>query len=126
MFSKSFELSDDFHTLDSTIFHLDDEFDEYVEKFIDTDEELASLRIVGHSYDLDIENLWEKMEGILSNLSVHSDIISMTTIDLVRYRKAMNMAQIDAKSIKNVSDVPLWFEVNGEVVTLDENEEYTF
>ena len=38
-------------------------FAEFVDGFFETDEELALCQIVGHSYDLDTEQMWEQMEA---------------------------------------------------------------
>lgn len=100
------------------IFHLEPELDSFVEGFFQTQEELALCQIVGHSYDLDAENLWEKMEAICARVSRDSDVISMTHLELVRYLKAMKSAVIHENVIENNSNMELWFRVDGEVVKL--------
>lgn len=97
------------------IFHLAPELDDYVDGFFQSSEELALCQIVGHSYDLDAENLWGKMEGILRRVSEDQDVISMTHLEIVRYLQAMKLAQIRDDQIYNPSSVPLWFRVDGEV-----------
>lgn len=39
----------------------------------------------------------------------------MTTIDIIRYLKAMSKAEVTEKYIKNNSDVSLWFDINNSV-----------
>lgn len=73
---------------------------------------------MGHSYDLDAENMWETMENILKRISEDSDIISMTNIDIVRYLKAMRSAVITENFIENNTDTKLWFEVNSNIVAV--------
>lgn len=97
------------------IFHLAPELDAYVDEFFRSSEELALCQIVGHSYDLDAENLWDKMEGILRRVSEDQDVISMTHLEIVRYIRAMKQAVFTDGTIINNSDTELWFRVDGEV-----------
>ena len=39
----------------------------------------------------------------------------LTTIDIIRYLKAMSKAEVAEKYIKNNSDVSLWFDINNSV-----------
>lgn len=103
-------------------FQIMPKFAEFVEGFFETDEELALCQIVGHSYDLDTEQMWEKMETILKRVAEDEDVISMTNIELVRYLKAMRSAVISEAGIENHSDVELWFEVDGAIVSVLSNE----
>ena len=86
-----------------------------IREFVESEEELALFQIVGHSYDLDVDNRWEHMENIFKVISQQKDILPMTTIQIVEYFKAMEKAEITDKYIKNNSDKSLWFEINGEV-----------
>jgi len=100
------------------IFHLNPQFEQFVKDFFETEEELALCQIVGHSYDLDAENMWESIENLLKRISEDSDVISMTNIDIVRYLKAMRSAVITEKFIENNTDTELWFEINGNIVAV--------
>ena len=102
--------------------HTSQGFNEFVEKFFSTYEELALCQIVGHSYDLDVENMWEGIEDILKCVSKDKDIISMTNIELVRYLKAIRSVDITEDSIINTTDMELWFEVDGKVVSIKPTE----
>ena len=97
------------------IFHLSDDLQYYVDGFLKTEEELALCQIVGHSYDLDAADLWEKMEGIFRRVSENEDILPMTHIEIVRYIRAMEQSVIDEESIYNPSNLELWFRVDGKV-----------
>ena len=68
--------------------------------------------IAGHSYDLDTENIWEHIENICKVISAQSDILPMTTIEIIEYLKAMDKVEITNKYIKNNSDLSLWFSVD--------------
>ncbi|MBP1551061.1 MAG: polysaccharide deacetylase family protein [Oscillospiraceae bacterium] len=102
----------------ASVFHLNPQFEQFVNNFFESKEELALCQIVGHSYDLDAENMWETMENILKRISENSDIISMTNIDIVRYLKAMRSAVITENFIENNTDTKLWFEVNSNIVAV--------
>jgi hypothetical protein len=91
-------------------------FRDFVEGFFHTQEELALCQIVGHSYDLDVENMWDDMESILKRVAQDDSILSMTNIELVHYLQAMRSAVINESEIKNPSDLPLWFEKDGQVI----------
>ena len=99
-------------------FHTSSKFAEFVEGFFETKEELALCQIVGHSYDLDTEQMWEKMESILKRVAEDDDIISMTNIELVQYLKAMRSAVITENEIENHSNVELWFEEDGTIFSV--------
>lgn len=100
------------------IFHLEPEFDAFVDGFFQTEEELALCQIVGHSYDLDAENMWEKMECILAKMAADPSVCSMTHLELVRYLRAMEQAVMGDNFIENRSDTTLWFSVDGTVLEL--------
>ena len=92
-------------------YHVMPNFKEFVEGFFTTDEELSLCQIVGHSYDLDTENMWETYEDILKKVSEDEDVASMTNIELIRYLKAMSQAVISKEEeVVNNSDIDLWFE----------------
>lgn len=104
------------------IFHLSTELDAYVDGFLKTSNELALCQIVGHSYDLDVAGLWEKMEAIFQKISEDEEILPMTHIEIVRYIRAMEQAVITEHSIHNPSDQTLWFRVNGTVHRVEPGE----
>lgn len=97
-------------------YHIMPGFRDFVAGFFQTHEELALCQIVGHSYDLDAENMWQTMEDILKQVAQDETILSMTNLELVRYLKAMNMATITETAIHNPSAETLWFEQDGEVL----------
>lgn len=90
------------------MYHVLPEFGAYVEGFFASDEELALCQIVGHSYDLDAENLWDTLEGICQRVAAREDIWCCTHLELVRYLQAM-----EAFDGSNRSDQTLWFSVDG-------------
>ena len=120
--SHSFQPQKDYYRWKATVFHCEDCLEELTAQFLETDEELAVFQIVGHSYDLDAENMWERMENILRTISSQGDILPMTTIDMIEYLKAMEQAEIADGYIQNHSDRSLWFAVDDVVYEVKPNE----
>ena len=103
-------------------YHINPQWREFADGFFTTDTELALCQIVGHSYDLDTENMWEEMETLLAKVSADESIAPMTNIELVRYLKAMETAKITKRAINNVTDTDLWFCIDGETVCVKAGE----
>lgn len=84
-FTGSFRPCTDAYHWKASIFHLDPGLTGFVEAFLNTDEELAVCQILGHSYDLDTENLWQTMEKIFAAVSKHDDIWFCTNGELADF-----------------------------------------
>ncbi len=108
----SFKPQTDFYRWKATVFHLDDSLEKLAQDFINTAEELALFQVVGHSYDLDTENMWDNMEKIFKEISLQDDVLPMTTIEIIDYLKAMGEAEITESYIINNSERSLWFLVD--------------
>lgn len=111
----SFKPQTDYHRWKATVFHLDDSLTKLASDFIGNDDELAFFQIVGHTYDLDTENMWDEIENIFKIISLQDDILPMTTIEIIDYLKAMEQVEITDSYIDNHSEQTLWFSVNGTV-----------
>ena len=111
----SFAPQTNYHRWKSTVFHLDSSLEKLTEDFIQTDEELALFQIAGHTYDLDTENLWDKIENIFKKISSQDNILPMTTIEIIDYLKAMEQVEIADNHIINHSEQTLWFSVDNVV-----------
>ena len=105
-------------------YHIEPGLMKFVDGFLKTEEELTVCQIVGHSYDLDAENLWETMEKILDKVSRDGRVWSCTNLELVRYLKAMDRAVITEHFIHNPTDTELWFRSGGKTVRLGPGEKY--
>lgn len=123
--SFSFKPSTDYYRWKATVIHFDKSIERLAVDFINTDEELALFQIVGHSYDLDTENLWDKIEIILREISLQKDILPMTTIEIVDYLKAMEKVEITRNYIINNSNQSLWFSVNGDICKVEPESKIT-
>lgn len=84
-FSGTFTPCTDFYHWKTSIYHLDPDLPNFVAEFLNTREELAVCQIVGHSYDLDAENLWGTMELICAAVSKCNDIWFCTNAELVEF-----------------------------------------
>lgn len=104
--------ADPFHQ-NAGMFHLGEGLELFVDGFLQTEEELATCIIVGHSYDLDAEDLWEAMEALFAKVSGAEDVLSMTHLEYVEYLQTMEQAEIQGDCVVNHSDRSLWFEING-------------
>ena len=60
--SGSFLPQKDYYRWRSTIFHCREELIPLTHQFLETEEELACFQIVGHSYDLDVGDMWDEMD----------------------------------------------------------------
>lgn len=116
--SCSYQPSSDYYHWRGSIFHWADNLEGFVEGFFHTDTELALCQIVGHSYDLDVWNMWDRMEAILQKVSADPNLWPATHIEIVRYLKAMEMVSITDDGICNNSNMALWFSINGQTVCL--------
>ncbi len=112
-FSLRYTPCQDYWFWQTGFYHIEPGLMGFVDGFLDTEEELAVCQIVGHSYDLDAEELWGAVEEILRKVSQDNSVWSCTNLELVRYLKAMDKAEIDGDVIHNPSDLELWFEVDG-------------
>lgn len=110
--SLSFAPQPNYHRWKATVFHLDAALEKLTEDFIKTNEELALFQIAGHSYDLDTENMWDKIENIFKKISSQDNILPMTTIEIIDYLKAMEQAEIADNHIINHSEQTLRFLVD--------------
>ncbi|MCH5304767.1 MAG: polysaccharide deacetylase family protein [Ruminococcus sp.] len=116
--SRTFTPQIDYYKWRATVFHLDYKLDELINDFLNTNEELALFQIVGHSYDLDVENIWEQIESIFKKIVSDKNILPMTTIEIIDYLKAMSLTEIKGNRIINNSDISLWFDVDGEIIEI--------
>ena len=122
--SHTYQPSSDYYHWRGSIFHWTDGLEGFVEGFLHTDTELALCQIVGHSYDLDVFDMWERMEAIFQRVSSDPSIWPATHIEIVRYLKAMEMAAVTEDGIHNHSGIDLWFSIDGQVVCVLSGQQY--
>ncbi len=120
--SNDYSIPEDFYRWRGSKFHWDEDLQDFVRGFLETDQELALCQLVGHSYDLDVMNLWGTMEQICGWVSENSDVWAATHMELVRYLRNMKQAKITDHEIRNESNSDLWFRVGFETVKLSPGE----
>ena len=106
------------------VFHLQPELTSFVDGFLKTEEELALCQIVGHSYDLDAEDLWDTTEDIFRKVSLQEDVWLATNIEIVEYLCAMNCLEISDNTAVNRSNRDLWIEADGKAILIRPGESY--
>lgn len=116
-FSGSYSPCTDWYHWKTGVYHIEPNLTDFVAGFLNTEQELAVCQIVGHSYDLDAENLWGTMELICAAVAAQPDVWFCTNLELVRYLKAME--RLDGA---NRSDMDLWIETDGAVRVLHPGE----
>lgn len=124
--SGDYSIPDDVYRWRGSKFHWDDDLEEFVEGFLETDLELALCQLVGHSYDLDVMDRWEVMDRICSRVSGCQDVWPATHIELARYLLTMKQAKITENKIVNESNAQLWFLVMGVCRMLQPGESISF
>ena len=80
-----FSLCTDVFHWKAGIYHINRDLPDFAAAFLNTQEELAVCQIVGHSYDLDAENLWGTMELICAAVSKCDDIWFCTNAELAAF-----------------------------------------
>ena len=116
-FSLSYKPCTDWYHWKTGVYHIMPDLKPFVTGFLLTGRELAVCQIVGHSYDLDAENLWGTLEDICAAVAKREDVWFCTNLELVRYLKAME--QFDGE---NRSSMDLWFEIDGKISVLHPGE----
>ena len=115
-FCHSFHPLDDFYQVCPTAFHKYDHLADLLDQFYQCDEELPIFLLVGHTYDFDVYNNWDMIENIIVELVKHDEVINLTTIEAVRYMKAMRNIKIENNVIVNDSDIDLFFEIDNKQI----------
>ena len=121
-FSHSYTPGTDWYYWKTGFYHIEPGLTAFVGGFLDTEEELAVCQIVGHSYDLDTEGLWDTMDAILRRVSGDGRVWSCTNLELVRYLKAMTRAELTEDSVSNPTEIELWFRVGERVLSVPPGE----
>ena len=68
--SNDYSIPEDFFRWRGSKFHWEEDLVDFVQGFLDTGKELALCQLVGHSYDLDVMDLWDTMEELCRRVSL--------------------------------------------------------
>lgn len=110
----------------ASFYHIVPGLENFVHKFSESIDELALCQIVGHTYEFDVYNMWDKIEKILSFISKEKDIWFASTIDIVEYLEAMKKIEITNQKIINHSEKDLWFEINENIHKVNKLSDFKF
>lgn len=119
-----YQLNFDPYKVVSTIFHFGDVYKNKVNEFLKVENKLATLMIVGHSYDLTVHNMWEYFEDICKKFSLDKDLISLTTYEYISYLSAVKQVKEDEKEIINLSDQDIYLIYKDKKIILKRHESY--
>ena len=120
--SNDYSVPRDFYRWKGSKFHWDQDLEEFVRGFLESDRELALCQLVGHSYDLDAMDLWDKMEKICRMVSENPNVWAATNLELVRYLKNASRVRFYWAGIHNESDADIWLDVDGGTLKLSPGE----
>ena len=110
-FSHSYAPCRDRYYWKTGFYHIQPGLKDFVSGFLETDQELAVCQIVGHSYDLDAEDLWQTMDEILRRVGGDDRVWPCTNLELVRYLEAMEQAVVGEDLVHNPTAQTLWFRI---------------
>lgn len=124
--SNDYSIPEDFYRWRGSKFHWDKDLEDFIQGFLETEQELALCQLVGHSYDLDVMDLWDTMERILRRVSENEAVWAATHLEIVRYLRNMAKAKITDREILNESGGELWFCLAEDVICLGPGERISF
>ncbi len=124
--TNDYSIPEDFYAWKGSKFHWDADLVPFVEGFLATNQELALCQLVGHSYDLDVLDLWDTMEAICARVAGAGDVWAATHSELVEYLRDMEQAVITPESIYNPGEGVLWFRVGDRTLCLAPGERFDF
>ena len=116
--SNDYSIPEDFFRWRGSKFHWEEDLVDFVQGFLDTGKELALCQLVGHSYDLDVMDLWDTMEELCRRVSENKSVWAAAHIEIVRYLRNMARAKITDREILNESSGELWFLIDGSTICL--------
>lgn len=128
--TKAFGYPQDFLKWHPTCHFGDDIMDEMTDKFISIGHDGGVMRhlpiyyVWGHSFELDGNGTWEKMEELLKKVSGIHDVWYATNMELVEYYEALQnlVVSADGTMVKNNSAISVWMEDDGNVIEIKPGE----
>jgi peptidoglycan/xylan/chitin deacetylase (PgdA/CDA1 family) len=125
--TQQFGVPQDFLMWHPTCHFGDDNMEELVRRFLNDKDDKSYQKLLyiwGHSYELDGNDTWERMEDTLRALSGKDDIWYATNIEIYHYQKAVEALDFSANHtlVKNPSGQTVWISVDGKPVELPAGE----
>lgn len=122
----SFALPYDWLLWNPTIHHRDPRMMEILEKFFESEDELALLYIWGHAYEFAIDHNFELMDEIGKKLSAHDDIAYMTNHEIYQYVHAACMVYYRNGKFVNPSEEDVYLTIQGTKILVPAKGEVTY
>jgi len=119
--NENFDLPENFLEWNPTCHHGNPKFMNITKKFIETEfSDLSLFYVWGHSYEFDIEENWELIEGFSKLISNRSDIWYATNIEIIDYMKALKNLKVSAENtiVYNPSSSSLWISINDDAIEI--------
>lgn len=119
----TFALPEDWFQWNATCHHRDAA--KYTDSFValNNSGDLKCFFIWGHSYEFENnknnpELGWTMIEGVMQKLSAEKDIWKTTNGDVYRYVEATKLVEVTEMSVKNNSDMTVYYNINGQNVEI--------
>jgi peptidoglycan/xylan/chitin deacetylase (PgdA/CDA1 family) len=125
--TQQFGVPRDFLMWHPTCHFGDEGMEELVSRFLDDKDDKSYQKLLyiwGHSYELDGNDTWQRMEDTLQALSGRDDIWYATNIEIYDYQKAVETLDFSADHtlVKNPSGQTVWISVDGKPVEIPAGE----
>lgn len=128
--TKTFSLPADFLKWHPTAHFGDDNMEELLNKFLKEGpsyDHMGYLKVFylwGHSYELDGNDTWDKMEEFCKAIAGKNDIWYATNIEIVDYVDAINnlIYSADNSMVENKSALTVWLYVDGQIIEIKPGE----
>ncbi|MBQ3151345.1 MAG: polysaccharide deacetylase family protein [Clostridia bacterium] len=132
-YNDTFDLPTDWYNWKATAHHNDPKIFEKIEKFLNLDftkkTYVGSLQsrlfyILGHSFEFDYDNNWDRIESICEKISGKDNIWYATNIEICDYVKAYNslIFSADGSIVYNPTLYKIWFDINREHYVIEPGE----
>jgi len=116
----SFDMPEDWLRLGATCHHKDPELMNLARTFIETKPRLGPFLFYlwGHSYEFDLDDNWDVIEGFLAFMSNHEEIWYATNIEIYEYAKAYErlVFSADGGLVYNPTSTAVWICVDNKTV----------
>ena len=126
----TFSLPEDWFQWNATCHHKDAV--KYTDSFValNNSGDLKCFFIWGHSYEFENnknnpELGWTMIEGVMQKLAAEKDIWKATNGDVYRYVEATKLVEVTEKTVKNNSDITVYYNINGQNVEIAPGKTFT-
>lgn len=110
----------------ATCHHIDKNFGELTDRFLENDDELALYYLWGHSYEFTVDDNWDMIEAFCEKISGKPDIWYATNMEVYDYVNAIRQLEVSESSLHNPAEIPVWVEVDGKTYEVKAGETVAF